>query len=139
MPSSVSGSAARPEWWTIPSRTGIGQVEALAVALERVDHAQRLLVVLERGAEALGQAAVERLLADVAERRMTEIVAEPDRLDQILVEPQCASHGARDLRDLERVGQPGAVVVAGSGATNTWVLYFRRRKALEWTIRSRSR
>ncbi len=89
-----------------------GQVEALTVALERVDDAQRVLVVLEAKSEPLAQAAVERLLADVAERRVPEVVAKPDRLDQVLVEPQRAGNRARDLRDLERVGQPRAVVVA---------------------------
>ena len=64
----------------------LGQVQPLAVALERVDDPQRVLVVQERGPEPLGQAAVERVLADVAERRVAEVVAEPDRLDQVLVE-----------------------------------------------------
>ena len=89
------------------------QVQALPVALERVDDPQRVLVVQERGPEPLRQAAVERVLADVAERRMAEIVAEPDRLDEILVERQRARDGRETLRDLERVRQPRAVVVAG--------------------------
>ena len=55
---------------------------------------------------------VERLLADVSERRVAEVVAEPDRLDQVLVERERARDRARDLRDLERVRQPRAVVVA---------------------------
>ena len=74
-----------------------------------------MLVVQERRAEPLGQAAVQRLLADMAERRVTEVVPEPDRLDQILVEPQRAGDGARDLGHLERVREPRAVVVAGRG------------------------
>ena len=61
------------------------------------------------------QAAVERLLADVSERRVPEIVPEPDRLGQILVEPQRPGDRPRDLRDLQRVGQPGAVVVSARG------------------------
>ena len=43
-------------------------------------------MVQEGGAEALAQTAVQRLLADVPERRVAEIVAEPDRLDEILVQ-----------------------------------------------------
>ena len=62
------------------------QVQPTAVALEHVDDAQRVLVVLERRAEALRQAVVERVLADVTERRVAEVVAEPDRLDEILVQ-----------------------------------------------------
>src|SRR6476660_6763109 len=43
---------------------------------------------------------------------MAEVVAEPDRLDEVLVEAQRTGDGARDLGDLERVRQPGSVVVA---------------------------
>ena len=118
----------------------LGQVQAAPVALEHVDDAQRVLVVAEAvAAEALAQAAVERLLADVPERRVTEVVAEPDRLDQVLVER--AAPGRRCARS----GSPRACASAAcgsgrpAGATNTWVLCLRRRNALQWTIRSRSR
>ncbi len=63
-------------------------------------------------AEALFQAAVEHLLADVPERRVPEVVAEADRLDEVLVEAQRAGDRARDRRHLERVRQPCPVVVA---------------------------
>ena len=63
-----------------------GQVQARPVAREHVHHPQRLLVVSETGAEALAQAAVERLLADVTKRRVPEIVPESDRLDEVLVQ-----------------------------------------------------
>ena len=63
-------------------------------------------------AAALAQRRVERLLADVAERRVAEVVAEPDRLGQVLVQPERAGHRARDPAGLERVGEPGPVVVA---------------------------
>ena len=55
---------------------------------------------------------VERLLADVAERRVPEVVAERDRLDEVLVERECTRDRARDLRDLEGVRQARSVVVA---------------------------
>ncbi len=74
-----------------------------------------MLVVAKAGAEALAQAHVEELLADMAERRVPEVVAEADRFDEVLVERQRAGDGARDLGHLERVGQPRAVVVAASG------------------------
>src|SRR5262249_22248444 len=48
----------------------------------------------------------------VTERRMAEVMAEADRLDEVLVERQRPGDGARDLRDLERVGEPRAVVIA---------------------------
>ena len=56
---------------------------------------------------------VERLLAGVAERRVAGVVAEPDRLDEILVQPQRAGDDAGDPGRLERVGHARAVVVAG--------------------------
>ena len=43
---------------------------------------------------------------------MAKVVAQADRLDEILVEAQRSRHRARDLRDLQRVGQPRPVVVA---------------------------
>ena len=46
---------------------------------------------------------------------MAEVVAEPDRLDEVLVEPQRARHAAGDAGRLERVGQARAVVVAFGG------------------------
>ena len=44
--------------------------------------------------------------------RMAEIVAERDRLGEIVVEPERAGERARDLRDLDRMGEPGAEMVA---------------------------
>ena len=59
------------------------------------------------------QRSVERLLARVPERRMAGVVAEADRLDEILVQPQRARDDARDRGRLERVRDARAVVVAG--------------------------
>ena len=69
----------------------VGQVEPLG-------DPQRLLVVAEAAAEPLAQRLVERLLAGVAERRVARVVAEPDRLDEILVQPQRAGDDAGDRR-----------------------------------------
>ena len=63
-------------------------------------------------AVALGQALVEHRLPDVAEWRVAEVVPQPDRLGQVLVQAQRPRHVAGDPARLERVGQPGAVVVA---------------------------
>ena len=91
----------------------VGEVQARPAPLEDVDDAQRVLEVPEAvGPEALAQAAVEHGLADVAEGRVAEVVPQPDRLGEVLVEAQRPGHGPRDLGDLERVGQPRAVVVA---------------------------
>jgi hypothetical protein len=68
--------------------------------------------VLEAGDATLAQRLVKRLLADVAEGRVAEVVAEPDRLGQILVQAKRPGHGAGDEAGLERVREPRAVVVA---------------------------
>ena len=84
------------------------QVQPLPVVLQHVDDAKALLVVLE----AAGHERLQHALAGMAERRVAEIVAERDRFGQLLVQPQHLRDAARDLRDLERVGQPRAVVIA---------------------------
>ena len=93
----------------------LGEVEALAVALQHVDHPQRVDVVLELAVAALAQRRVERLLAGVAEGRVAEVVAEPDRLGQVLVEAERAGDRAGDPAGLQRVGEAGPVVVALGG------------------------
>ena len=90
-----------------------GQVQAaeLRVApLEDVHHAQAVEVVLE-AAVVLHQLA-ERVLAGVAERRVPEVVRQRHGLGEVLVQVQRAGDRAGDLRDLDRVRQPRAVVVA---------------------------
>ncbi len=48
----------------------------------------------------------------VPERRVSHVVPEPDRLDEVLVQPQRPRDDARDRSRLERVGHARAVVVA---------------------------
>ena len=60
----------------------------------------------------LGHAGVKRVFAGMSERGVAEIVAERDRLGEIVVEPQGAGERARDLRDLDRVGEAGAEMIA---------------------------
>ena len=88
------------------------QVEAAAVSLEPFDDAQRVLVVAKATELALAQQLVERLLAGVAERRVTDVVPDRDRLGEILVQTQCPGDAARDPCGLQRVREPGAEVVA---------------------------
>src|SRR5918992_5833256 len=71
-----------------------------------------MLVVAEPAPPALAQALVEDPLAGVPEGRMAEIVAEPDRLREVLVQAEGARDPPRDPAGLERVREPGAVVVA---------------------------
>ena len=46
---------------------------------------------------------------------MADVVGQRDRLGQVLVQPQSPGDGAGDLRDFERVREPGAVVVVDRG------------------------
>src|SRR6266511_6283985 len=71
-----------------------------------------MLVVAETAPPALAQAGVEHGLAGVAEGRVAEVVAQPDRLGKVLVQAERARHVASDAARLQRVRQPGAVVVA---------------------------
>ncbi len=99
----------------MPSRTGFGEVEPAAVALQHVDDPQRVHVVLEPPAAALPQRRVKGLLAGVAKGRVAEVVAEPDRLGQVLVEAERSGDGASDPAGLQGVGEAGPVVVALGG------------------------
>ena len=90
-----------------------GQIEAVetrVAAFESGHDPQGLRIVIE--AAELGQAGVERALAGMAERRVTEIVGERQRLGEILVETQPPRQRTRYLRHFQGVGQPGAVMVA---------------------------
>ena len=71
--------------------------------------------MLEAAVAAIAQRRVERALAGVAEGRVPEVVAEPDRLGQVLVEAERAGDGAGDPAGLQRVGEAGPVVVALGG------------------------
>jgi len=85
-----------------------------------------------------GEQLRERVFAGVAERRMADVVAEGERLDEVFVEGEGPGERAGDARDFERVGEPAAVVVALL-PVNTCVLWASRRNAAECTMRSRSR
>ena len=71
---------------------------------------KRVAVVVE--AAVVGHAGVERVLAGMAERRVAEVVAERDRLGEIVVEPKRPGERAGDLRHLDRMGEAGAEMVA---------------------------
>ena len=88
----------------------IQTVERQVLAFERRDEADRLRVVIE-AAEGPHRD-VERPFAGMSERRMAEVVGKRNRLGQIFIEAELPGDRARDLRHLERVGQPRAVVIA---------------------------
>ena len=74
------------------------------------DQTQRVGVVVE-AAKRLRHP-VQRGLARMSERGMTKIVGECQSLGQILIHGKHARDRTRNLRHLQRVGHPGAVVVA---------------------------
>jgi hypothetical protein len=55
---------------------------------------------------------VEDALARVSKRRMAEVMRQRDGFSQIAIQPESSGHRARHLRGLDRVRQPGAIVVA---------------------------
>ncbi len=60
----------------------------------------------------IGQTAVEHVFAGMAERRMPQVVDQGQRLDQIFVQSQRPADGPRDTGHFQRVGQPGAMIIA---------------------------
>ena len=88
-----------------------GEVEARTIFLDLLDDAHALLVV----PEAVGQELAEELLADVTERCVPDVVAHRHRLDEVFIQTEAARHRAADLRDLERMRETRAVVVADRG------------------------
>ncbi len=55
---------------------------------------------------------VQRFLTGMAERRVAQIVRQRHRLGQVLVGLEQPRQAARQLRHFQRMGQPGAVMVA---------------------------
>src|ERR1700693_4454465 len=90
-----------------------GQIEAIETriaALQAGDHRERLGIMVEAamGSEAL----VERTLAGMAERRMAEVMGQRTGFRQVLVEAESARDRSGDLGDFERMGEPGAIMIA---------------------------
>ena len=91
------------------ARQGEQFAEEMIDLIETLDDAHALEVVLEP-VVALHQT-VEHLLAGVAERGVTHIVAEADRFGQGAIEAEGSGDGATDLCDLECVREACYVVV----------------------------
>ena len=88
-------------------------VEIRIGVLEAGHEPQAVAVVVE--AAGIGERLPQRILAGMAERRVAEVVGEAQGLGQVLVEAERARHGAADLRDLDRMGQADAEMVAVGG------------------------
>jgi hypothetical protein len=89
------------------------QIEAGEIGItlfELIDHAKRLQVVFE--ASVFAHAFVERILAGVSERGVSEVMSEAYGLGQGLIEIERPGDGTTDLRDLERMRDAGSIQVA---------------------------
>ncbi len=58
------------------------------------------------------EAGIERALAGMAERWVTKIMGQRQGLGEVLVDAERPRQRPRHLRDFERMGEPGAVVIA---------------------------
>ena len=85
-----------------------GEVQALPAVLQPVHNAQTLFIV----PEAARHDGIQRPLTGVPVGCMPEIMTERDGLDKVVVKPECSPDRARDLRDLERMGQARAIMVS---------------------------
>ena len=77
---------------------------------QRCDDANGLCVVVKTAirCHAVGQ----RVLAGVAKRRVPQIMGQRHRFGQFATQAQCPRDGPRHLRDLDRMGQAGAKIIA---------------------------
>ena len=64
-----------------------------------------------REAAKRGHFDVERLFAGVTKGGMAEVVSQRQGFCEVLVETECAADRSRNLRYLEAMGQPGAIMV----------------------------
>ena len=78
--------------------------------LQRRHHTQALRIVVEAAMSL--EAVIQRALTGMAEGRMAEIVRQCQSLGQVFVEAKLPRQCASDLGHFQRVGQPGAVMIA---------------------------
>ena len=78
------------------ARVGEDAVADILGEVQGLCNSKRMLVVAEAAAEAVVQGVVERLFARMPERRMADVVPEPDRLDEIFVQAERPRDAARD-------------------------------------------
>ena len=89
----------------------LGQIKPFTAVFQKFDHAEALLVV----AEAFGQQVVQCAFPDVAVGRVAQVMPEGDGFGQVFVKTQGTGQRTGNLGHLERVGQPGAVMIPLGG------------------------
>ena len=87
----------------------IEPVEGGIAALQRRHHPKRLGIVIE--AAIVFQHRIQRPLARMTKRAVAEIMSKRHRLGEVLIKTEIARHRARDLRHLQRMGQPRSKVI----------------------------
>ena len=75
-----------------------------------LNDAQRVQVMVKMLAMLL-HLGIQGVLACVTEGWMTDVVAKGERLNQVDIQLECASNGARDLRDFDSVREAVAKVI----------------------------
>ncbi len=85
-------------------------VERAVMLLKFIDYAQALHIMFE--AAAVLHARIQCFLPGMPERRMTEIVRQRNRFDQILVQAQVPRNRSCDLRHFDAVRQASAKQIA---------------------------
>ena len=85
-------------------------VKARVVAFQRRHDPQRLSVVVKPSVR-LHQK-IKRIFAGVSERRVAQIMGQGDSFGDVRVQPQGIRDGTRNLRHLDRMGQPCAIKIA---------------------------
>ena len=78
--------------------------------LEVFDDAQRVKIVVEALA-VLAHRQVESALAGMSEGRMADVMHQGEGFDEAFIETERGGDGARNLRDLDGMGEPGAEVI----------------------------
>ena len=91
-------------------RDRIDAIEARIGAFEPRERAQRVPIMIEPAMR--DHRGFQRVLARMAEGRVTDVMGKAQGLGQIFVQPQRPGDAAADLRDFDAVRQPDAIVVA---------------------------
>ena len=88
----------------------IQSIKRPVALLECIDHAQALEIMLE--ATKILHAGIERVLTRMTEGRVTKIMCQRDRFDQVFIEPQVARQRACYLGDFDAVREAGSEQIA---------------------------
>ena len=90
-----------------------GEIEAveIGIAMFQLGHQPQRMGIVVEAANVLGDG-IQRLLAGMAEGRVAQIMRQRHGLGQVFIGGKRARQAARQLRHFQRMGQPGAVIIA---------------------------